>query len=56
MSPSKSIQNELKVRRQVQTALQWIEDARKMMNEKGCGWPDASDSLRMAEKALKELI
>lgn len=39
-----------------QAVQNWLTDARRMMRTPGCGWPDASDSLRIAEKAIEQFI
>jgi hypothetical protein len=39
-----------------QKADRWIEDAFKMMRTQGHGWPDAADSLRIAQRNLREAV
>jgi hypothetical protein len=42
--------------KQVKTALHWMTDVRLQMRTQGHGWIDASDSLRIAEKTLEEIL
>ena len=40
----------------VKTALHWMTDVRIQMKTAGHGWVDASDSLRIAERTLEEIL